>query len=160
VGDLTSGPLFANDTLLFGESGYIGQGGTGVNIFSCNPTNCAATEQEWFNVAEPQSATCDPAVAECFVSTYQDQMTATIQFAKQGTASQTSPQNFSPVLTMANGGLAAAGGYLYVAGIGPAGNLTPIAILPRVLETGRAPSPCWRTSARPTGTSNWILRWP
>ena len=135
AGDLSSGPLFANDTLLFGQSGYTGQGGTGLNVFSCTPTNCAGTQQAWFN-AGSSSVACDPAAQECFVSTYQDQMTATIQFAKQGTASQTSPQNFSPVLTTANGGLAAAGGYLYIAGTGPAGNLTPIAILQRVLETG------------------------
>jgi hypothetical protein len=136
VGDLNSGALFANDTLLFGSSGYIGQGGTGLNVFSCNPSNCAATQQAWFNFSGGTGMTCDPATQECFVSTYQDQMTATIQFAKQGTTSQTSPQNFSPVLTMANGGLAAGGGYLYVAGTGASNNLQPIAILQRVLETG------------------------
>jgi hypothetical protein len=133
AGDLNSGFLGANDTVVFGESGYIGQGGTGRTVFSCNPSNCASTEQDWYTTQGDTNA-CDPSAQECFDETAGG-TSSTVQYAKQGTASQTAPQSFSPILTMPSGcSGVASGGYLYVSG--NYGSSSTYSLLQRVSEDG------------------------
>jgi hypothetical protein len=132
VGNNTSGFLGANDTILFIETGSNNPGGSTSTIISCNPTTCASTQQNWYTSNGSVSA-CDLSAKECFVAASSGTF-ATVQFAKQGTASQTTPQNFSPVLNMASGfGPSATGGYFYMAGV--YGNPTA-AVLQRISEDG------------------------
>lgn len=48
VGNNTTGFLGANDTILFAETGSSNPGGTASTIISCDPTNCASTQQSWY----------------------------------------------------------------------------------------------------------------
>jgi hypothetical protein len=135
AGNNTTGFLGANDTVLFAETGYNSPGGNSSTMISCSPTSCASTQQNWYTASGSVSA-CDPSVQECFVELGAE-ASGTFQYAKEGTVSQTSPQSFSPVLTMASGvGPAATDGYLYMAG--PYGvNPNPsYAVLQRVSEDG------------------------
>ena len=110
VGNLNTGFLGANDSSVFGESGYTSPGGNSFTVFSCNPSSCSSTAQDWYTTAGDTTA-CDPSAQECFDLTPAP-TSSTVRFAKQGAASQTSPQDFNPVLTMAVGFPAATGGFL------------------------------------------------
>ncbi len=114
AGDSSTGFLGASDTTLFGESGYTSQGGSVFTAFSCNPSNCASTVQDWYTTTSDPTA-CDPLTQQCFDEAGAG-ASSTIQFAKQGTPSQTALQSFSPVLSMASGAIAASGGFVYTAG--------------------------------------------
>jgi len=134
VGDSKSGLLAANDTILFAESGYTSQGGSSFTVFSCTPGTCSSTEQDWYTTSGDMNA-CDPATQECFDAVGAG-ASSTIQYAKRGTASQTAPQGFSPVITMPSGISGAAGGYFYMAGnLGSSSGATN-SVLQRVSEDG------------------------
>jgi hypothetical protein len=136
VGNNRTGFLGGNDTLLFAESGYNNSpGGNASTVISCNPSNCASSQRTWYTLSDAITA-CDPSTQECFVGTSFSNF-CTFQYAKQGTTSQMSPQGFNPVVTMASGlAPAAAGGYLYMAGVyGVDANQT-YAVLHRVSEDG------------------------
>jgi len=136
AGNNTTGFLGGNDTVLFAETGYRNNpGGNSSTVISCNPANCASTQQSWYTSSDTVSA-CDPSTQECFVSVSSSNF-STFQYAKQGTPSQTSPASFSPVLTMASGiGPAATGGYLYMAGVYGVNPSQTYAVLQRVSEDG------------------------
>jgi hypothetical protein len=134
VGNNTTGFLGANDTILFAETGSSNPGGSASTIISCSPTNCATTQQSWYT-SNSSVSVCDTSVKECFVQV-PGASSGPFQYAKQGTASQTSPQNFSPVLNMASGSPAATGGYLYMAGVYGTNPNPPYAVLQRVSEDG------------------------
>jgi hypothetical protein len=75
-------------------------------------------------------------VQECFVGA-PGPSASTFQYAKNGTASQTSPQNFIPALNLASGvGPLATGGYLYMAGVFGTNPNPDYAVLQRVSEDG------------------------
>jgi len=133
-GNNVTGFLGANDSVLFAETGYNSPGGSSSMILSCNPTNCASTQQTWYT-SNGGVTTCDPATQECFL--FEAGATATsVQYAKQGTASQTSPQDFSPVLNLALGSPGTAGGYLYATGNFGVNPNPTYSVVQRVLEDG------------------------
>lgn len=135
AGDSSTGFLGASDTTLYGESGYTSQGGSVFTAFSCNPNNCSNTVLDWYTTTSDPTA-CDPSTQECFDETGAG-TSSTIQFAKQGTASQTSLQNFSPVLSMASGAIAASGGFVYTAGYYAANSSSPTnSVVQRASEDG------------------------
>ncbi|HXU23403.1 MAG TPA: hypothetical protein VN697_05165 [Tepidiformaceae bacterium] len=107
--------LGASDAFLFAATGYNSPGGSPKTILSCNPTNCASTQQSWYT-SNAGLNTCDPSTQECFLFV-PGTGSADVQYAKQGTASQSSPQDFSPVLNMALGFPGAAAGYIYAGGL-------------------------------------------
>jgi hypothetical protein len=133
-GNNVTGFLGANDTVVFAETGYNSPGGKSTTILSCNPTNCASTQQPWY-ASNGGVTTCDPAAQECFL--FEAGATATsVQYAKQGMASQTSPQDFSPVLNLALGFPATAGGYLCATGNFGVNPNPTYSVVQRVLEDG------------------------
>jgi hypothetical protein len=135
MGNNRTGFLGANDTILFFEPAYNNAPGPiGSTIMSCNPTNCAGTQRTWYTSNQTVTA-CDPSAMECFVATSFSSY-ATFQYAKQGTTSQSSPQDFSPVLSMASGRPAATDGYLYMAGVYGVNPNQTAAVLQRVSEDG------------------------
>jgi hypothetical protein len=114
------------------------------SVFSCSPSNCQPTLQTWFSTTNAKVA-CDPASQECFV---QSEGQTSVRYAKQGSASQTAPAAFSPVVNIAYGssilntidqpsGISVAtGGYLYSAGLYPTTVGTFLPVLQRVAEDG------------------------
>ena len=133
-GNNVTGFLGANDTVVFAETGYNSPGGSPTTILSCTPTNCASTQQTWYT-SNGGVTTCDPAAQECFL--FEAGATATsVQYAKRATISQTSPQDFSPVLNLALGFPATAGGYLYATGNFGVNPNPTYSVVQRVLEDG------------------------
>jgi hypothetical protein len=138
AGNLTTGFLGANDSLAFVEPGYTNPGGSSFTMISCNPTNCANTQQSWYTSHGSVSA-CDPSAQECFVEVLgsSSDTWGEFEYAKMGMSSQTSPQNFIPAVNMAVGiGPTASGGYLYMAGDYGAFPNPPRAVLQRVSQDG------------------------
>jgi hypothetical protein len=135
AGNNVTGFLGASDTLLFAETGYNSMGGSPRTILSCNPTSCATTQQTWYT-SHGGANTCDPSTQECFLFA-PGTGSAEVQFAKQGTASQSSPQDFSPVLNMALGFPVAAGSYIYASGLyGATPSSSTYSVLQRVSQDG------------------------
>ena len=121
----------ASDSQLIAVPFTGGQGGAYNDVISCTPSNCASTEQSWFG-AMNSSIVCDPAAQECFV---QASGQSAVQYSKMGTASQTSPTSFSPVVNIALSGISAAtGGYLYSTGL--YSTILTYPVLQRVSEDG------------------------
>jgi hypothetical protein len=128
--------LAASDTVLFAAMGYNSPGGSPRTILSCNPTNCAGTEQTWYTSQGGLLNTCDLSTQECFLFE-PGTGSADVQYAKQGTASQSSPQDFSPVLNTALGFPGAADGYIYAGGLyGTPSSTSTYSVLQRVSEDG------------------------
>jgi hypothetical protein len=128
--------LAASDTVLFVAMGYNSPGGSPRTILSCNPTSCAGTEQTWYTSQGGLLNTCDLSTQECFLFE-PGTGSADVQYAKQGTASQSSPQDFSPVLNTALGFPGAANGYIYAGGLyGSPSSTSTYSVLQRVSEDG------------------------
>jgi hypothetical protein len=125
------GYLAASDTLLVTQYGFNNPGGSTLTTFSCTPTSCASTKQNWFTDTQAPTV-CDLAVQECFTELGSQ---FTIQHATFGTPSQTTPADYNPLLN-SNGNSVqwAAGGFLYIANT-PAGASTS-SILERMPEDG------------------------
>jgi hypothetical protein len=125
------GYLAASDTLLVTQYGFNNPGGSTLTTFSCTPTSCSSTKQNWFTDTQAPTV-CDLAVQECFTELGSQ---FTIQHATFGTPSQTTPADYNPLLN-SNGNSVqwAAGGFLYIANT-PAGASTS-SILERMPEDG------------------------
>lgn len=135
AGNNVTSVLAASDTLLFAATGYNSPGGSPRTILSCNPTSCASTQQSWYT-SNAGLNTCDPSTQECFLFV-PGTGSADVQYAKQGTPSQSSPQDFSPVLNMALGFPGAAGGYIYAGGLyATSSSSSTYSVLQRVSEDG------------------------
>jgi hypothetical protein len=128
------GYLGATDSLVIGQGTESDQGGSASQLFSCAPSNCANSAQSWFSTSGSVAPTvCDPTAQECFAAIYS--LTPTIQHATLGTASQTTPTDYDPILLQSmNTTLGAVGGFLYL-GVDPSGQSSP-STLARMTENG------------------------
>jgi hypothetical protein len=131
AGDNLGGYLAASDTLLVTQYGFNNPGGSTTTFFSCTPTNCTSTKQNWFTDTQAPTV-CDLAVQECFTQLGSQ---STIQHATFGTASQTTPADYNPLLGSSGNSVQwATAGYLYITST-PAGQSTT-SILGRMPEDG------------------------
>jgi hypothetical protein len=129
-----TGALVSTDSLVIFEPYYGGVGGKFSTIMSCNPSNCTSTVQTWYS-SEAALNVCDPATQECFTQLQNGSLAPEVKYAILGTASQTTPTDFSPVLNIAYDGIgAAAGGYLYSTGLNNTTQQWPV--LQRISEDG------------------------
>jgi hypothetical protein len=97
------------DLLIWEPSGG-GVAGRTSTVYSCNPTNCAATLVPWFSTHNGV-VTCDVAAQKCFA---QNELSTSVMYATA--AAPQSLLSFAPDLQMPLGALETADGYLYGVG--------------------------------------------